>query len=71
MPPRIERKVPKAGEVFEGTFAKKKYRLKVIQLSDGIAYELDRCIFKTPTAAAKSITKFEVNGWRFWHMKRE
>lgn len=71
MAQRIERKTPKVGVLLEGTFAKKHYTLKVVQTADGLGYELNGKIYKTPTAAAKSITKFEVNGWRFWHMRRE
>jgi hypothetical protein len=68
---KIERILPKAGVTIDRTFAGKQYRLKVADSPDGLVYELNGRIYKTPTAAAKSITKFEVNGWRFWHMKKE
>lgn len=68
---KIERKTPKAGVIFERTFAGKKYKLKVINTPKGLAYELDDQVYETPTSAAKNITKFEVNGWRFWYMKRK
>lgn len=67
---KIERKIPEAGAIFERTFAGIKYKLKVINTSKGLAYELDDQVYETPTSAAKSITKFEVNGWRFWYMKK-
>lgn len=68
---RIERKVPLVGQTFERTFSGKSYKLKVVPAGEGLAFELNGRIYKTPTAAAKAITKFEVNGWRFWYMKRE
>ena len=68
---RIERKTPKVGVIFERDFAGKHYVLKIVKSKAGMAYELNDKVFMTPTAAAKSITKFEVNGWRFWHMKKE
>ena len=66
----IERKIPKAGLICNRIFAGKQYILKVVNWSNGLGYELNGQIYDTPTAAAKSITKFEVNGWRFWHLKK-
>lgn len=65
-----KRKPPKVGTSFERSFAEKHYTLKVVSTSDGIAYELNGRIYKTPTTAAKTITKYEVNGWLFWHMEK-
>ena len=66
MPKPKKRTTPTAGSVYERNFAGKTYRLKVVKSSDGVAYEVSGRIFKTPSAAAKSIVKQEVNGWRFW-----
>ena len=68
---RHERRIPRVGAIFEHTYAEKKYQLKVVAFQDGIAYELQGKIYETPTAAAKTITKFDVNGWLFWHMIRK
>lgn len=68
---RIERKIPRINTEFERDYEGIKYKLKVVATSEGLRYELNGHLYKTPTAAAKTITKYEVNGWRFWHMKKE
>lgn len=68
---RIKRIVPRADITVERTFAGTLYRLKVVNSPNGLVYVLNGHTYETPTAAAKSITKFEVNGWRFWHMEKE
>ena len=68
---RIERRIPRAGAVFEHTYSGKHFKLKVVAFNDGVAYELNGKIYETPTAAAKTITKYDVNGWLFWHMIRK
>ncbi len=68
MPRRKQRDLPKVGAVFEREYKGKVYCLKVIKGPTGIAYQLSGHIFKTPTAAAKSIVQVEVNGWAFWKM---
>ena len=65
---RKERPSPKVGSEFVKEYKRKTYKLKVIKTGGNIAFELGGEIFFTPTAAAKSITKNEVNGWRFWRM---
>jgi hypothetical protein len=62
------RKPPRIGSVFGKLYRGQRYRLRVIAAGDGIAFEVNKKIFTTPTAAAKSITNNEVNGWRFWHI---
>lgn len=71
MPKTIKWKTPPVGSIFKRDFAGKQHTLKVMNSPSGIIYELDGRIFKTPTAAAKSLTKYEVNGWKFWNIKRE
>jgi Protein of unknown function (DUF2924) len=66
-----DRKAPKVGVTFERTFNHKKYQLKVVSTPDGIGYDVGGQVFRSPSAAAKSITKISVNGWRFWHMDRD
>jgi hypothetical protein len=65
---KIQHKLPKPGTAFERKWRDKSYRLQVVEKNGTLAYEVGGRIFSTPSAAAKSITKQEVNGWRFWHM---
>ena len=68
MPRARKRERPKAGSVFEKTYKGKRYRLKVVNSPSGPVFERNGHIFKSPTAAAKSIVQHEVNGWVFWKM---
>lgn len=68
MPKRKKRELPKVGSTFERKFRRKTYQLKTVGAPGGVAYELAGKTFKTPTAAAKSIVKHEINGWVFWKM---
>ena len=68
MPNRKKRELPRVGSLFEGKYKGKVYRLKVIGAPEGIAYDLGGRTFRTPTAAAKSVVKHEINGWTFWKM---
>jgi hypothetical protein len=72
MPNRKQHKLPKLGATFERKWHDKLYRLKVIAQKDGkIAFEVAGDVFATPSGAAKSITKQEVNGWAFWRIDRD
>lgn len=53
------------GERFEAAFHPK--RVYRYGHSDCVLFE-DR--FRTPSAAARSITGYNVNGWRFWRYRR-
>ena len=66
MPARKQRPNPKVGCEYVKEYKRKTYKLKVIKTSGSIAYELGGEIFPSPSAAAKSLTKSEVNGWKFW-----
>lgn len=68
MPKTNNREMPKTGTVFEKRYEGKNYKLKVVTSPTGPAFDLNGHLFKTPTAAAKSITRHEVNGWVFWKM---
>ena len=68
---RPKRKMPREGAVFQRMVAGKIYKLKVVSSANGVAYELNGRIYKTPTTAAKIITKYEVNGWLFWHIEEK
>lgn len=66
MPTRKSRKEPAVGTICSRNYKGKTYTMKVIKTEMGIGYKVGRDVFKTPSAAAKAITKTEVNGWVFW-----
>jgi hypothetical protein len=68
MPINKERKLPHIGKTYTRVFSGKSYTVKVVRANNGVAYNLGGNTFVTPTAAAKSITKYDVNGWRFWRI---
>ena len=70
MPKIKKRKMPKVGSVFEKQFNGVIYQLIVVKSKDGIAFKQGDHLYDTPTAAAKSIQKTEVNGWKFWKMDK-
>jgi len=46
------------------------YEMCIIKEGDTIKFLVDGKKFSSPTGAAKNITKQEVNGWRFWHLRK-
>ena len=44
--------------------------MRVVVSGDGIAYKVRGKTYRTPTAAARSVTKTAVNGWLFWRIDR-
>lgn len=68
MPQKIQRPNPKKGTIFIKKYKKKEYRMEVIENNGIIEFKVNNKIYKSPTAAAKSITNNEVNGWYFWKM---
>ena len=66
MPKPKKRSAPKTGTTFEKQYRGKRYKMKVRESAGRTVYGLGGQTFETPTAAAKSITKHEVNGWTFW-----
>ena len=66
MPRRKDRKPPKTGSTYSHNYKGQVYVLKVVEDDQQVAYSLKGKVYKTPTAAAKSITKSEINGWRWW-----
>jgi len=71
MPRKKQHKLPKVGSIWERSFKKKRYVMKVVAAPNGIAYEVDGRRFDSPSAAAKSIAKVEVNGWVFWKIDKK
>jgi len=68
MPKHKERPDPKVGSEFIKEFKGKTHRLKVIKEKSVTAYQLGAAVFPSPSAAARSITKNDVNGWKFWNI---
>ncbi len=68
MPKRRQHKLPKIGTTFDRKWRDRPYRMRVVGKDGKAAFEVEGRVFATPSAAAKSITKQEVNGWRFWHI---
>lgn len=68
MPKHKERPTPKVGTRYEKRFKGKDHILHVVENEGRVCYKLGREIFASPTAAAKSLTKSEINGWKFWQM---
>jgi hypothetical protein len=66
MPAAKQRPNPKAGSEFVKEYKGKTYKLKVVKVDRGAGFQLRGTIFSSPSSAAKSITKTEINGWRFW-----
>jgi hypothetical protein len=71
MPKKKEHNVPKVGTIWETTFKKRKYVMKVVSTRSGIGYEVGGRLFKSPSGAAQSITKTGANGWVFWKIEEK
>jgi replication-associated recombination protein RarA len=54
--------------VFEKGFRGKRYTLSVVDDGQRIGYKVGNMIYRSPSAAAKSITGSAVNGWLFWNI---
>jgi hypothetical protein len=68
MPAAKQRTKPKVGLEFVKEYKRKTYKLKVVKTDRGVGYELRGTVFTSPSTAAKSITKNEINGWKFWNI---
>jgi len=68
MAKRKKRPTPKVGSRFEKTYNGKSRTLLVVENEGRICFRMDGETFSSPTAAAKTLTKNEVNGWKFWGM---
>lgn len=66
MPKAKQRPTPKIGSEFVREYKGKTYTLKVVRTESGVGYELRGTVFSSASTAAKSITKTEINGWKFW-----
>ena len=66
MPMHKARKVPRIGSKFTKHFKGKEFHMTVVKTHSGIGFKVSNNVYNSPSAAAKSITKKEVNGWVFW-----
>lgn len=70
---KIKRTPPLIGSVYErrirkGTRKGRTARMEVVDGADGISYRVEGRDYRTPSAAAVSVTGYNVNGWSFWHV---
>jgi len=65
-----EYSLPKHGSKHERNWKGKIYEMSIIKEGEAIKFLVDGKKFSSPTGAAKNITKQEVNGWRFWHLRK-
>lgn len=70
MAKRKERKLPPSATRFSRTFKSETYTMEVVREGGTVRYKVGQQIYNSPSAAAKSITKTEVNGWVFWGLDK-
>ena len=68
MPAPKKRPNPKVGTEFIKEYRHKTYKLKIVKAAGDVAFELNGTIYTSPSTAARSLTRGEVNGWKFWKM---
>ncbi len=69
---RTQRSLPPVGTSLTGRSRGKEYHAVIIAASkfpDERAVKLEGTLYKSLTAAAKAITQYSINGWRFWKIK--
>ena len=69
MPIRKAHTLPKVGDTFKRTFKQVQYTMKVVKEEKRIGYKVGNSVYRSPSAAAKSVTQTAVNGWKFWHIE--
>jgi len=57
---------PVVGMTFTKRYKRHLYTMKVVKRNAGVGYSVSGVIYKTPSAAANSISKNKANGWTFW-----
>lgn len=70
MPKIIARKIPPIGKFYTRKFANKEYKMQIVENNGKVGFKVNNTIYNSPSGAAKSIMKQEVNGWRFWKMDK-
>ena len=69
MPKRKSRPVPEPGTIRKRVYKGESYTMEVVEDGGKIGYRVKDIVYPSPSAAAKSITKTEVNGWLFWRLE--
>ena len=64
----MKRQSPPVGTRHKKRYKRKEYQMVVVRTKDGVGYSVSGKVYESVSAAAKSITNNEVNGWRFWHI---
>ena len=68
MPKKKNRIPPEPGCVFQREYKAKTYEMLVVLETGQISYKVGAVVYRSPSAAAKSVTNTEVNGWSFWEI---
>ena len=63
---------PAVGTKFQHRYMGTLYTMTVVQVDDGVGYELLGTVYRSPTAAAKALVgkNQPTNGRAFWHMDK-
>ena len=69
MPVRKTHSLPKVGDTFNRTFKHVQYTMTVVEEGNRIGYKVGNNVYRSPSAAAKSVTQTAVNGWTFWRIE--
>lgn len=59
---------PIAGTIFKIEHKGRVYRLVVVESNGRTAYSTGGIVFRSPTAAARSIARTATDGWTFWRI---
>jgi hypothetical protein len=71
MPVPKNRKSPHIGSKYTKIYKGETYHMTVVKTPSGIGFKVKNNIYRSPSAAAKSITNKEVNGWVFWYIENK
>jgi hypothetical protein len=69
MPMKKKRSPLPAGAKGHATHKGKQHTLLVINTDGRVLYKVGRDTYPSPSGAARAITGYKVNGWRFWHLE--
>ena len=62
---RIAHKLPAVGSTLTRKYKGQPYTAKIVRVN-GRAVKYGNRIFFSPSAAAKAVTGYDINGWTFW-----
>lgn len=65
-----ERKAPRPGAQFSKIHKGKTYFMEIVSQGGGTGYKVGQNVYNSPSGAAKSITKTDINGWEFWGLDK-